>query len=206
MKIIFFLLLNFFFISFLPAEIIYKTIDAEGNVSFSDDRTKEAEEIIIKTSKAINASKAQSSKAILPKDKPNKFNYTNLTIDIPKDDATIHSGGGNVNIKAMLMPKLLENDVIVLLMDGKEVQRGKSLSFLLENVDRGTHEIYMTIENQVKKVIKRSAKIIFHVRRVVQLSPEIRTDPKVITPLNPPKTPKPTISPTNPPRPTIPKS
>jgi hypothetical protein len=106
----------------------------------------------------------------------------------------------------MLMPKLLENDVIVLFMDGKEVQRGKSLSFLLENVDRGTHEIYMTIENQVKKVIKRSAKIIFHVRRVVQLSPEIRTDPKVITPLNPPKTPKPTISPTNPPRPTIPKS
>ncbi len=206
MKIISFLFLNFFFISFLPAEIIYKTIDAEGNVSFSDDRTEEAEEIRIKTSKAINASKAQSSKVSLPKDKLKKFNYTNLTIDIPKDDATIHSGGGNVNIKAMLMPKLLENDMLVLLMDGKEVQRGKSLSFLLENVDRGTHEIYMTIENQVKKVLKRSAKIIFHVRRVVQLSPEIRTDPKVITPLNPPKPIKPTISPTNPPRPTIPNS
>ena len=166
MNIILFVLLDFLFISSLSAEIVYKSVDANGNVSFSDYRIEEAEEIRIKTPQIINAPKAWISKPILSKDKPNKFNYTNLTIDNPKDDTTIHSG--KVNITVTLKPALIENDVIVLFMDGKEVLSGKSLNFSLENVDRGTHKIYVTVKNEVSKVLKRSAEIIFHVRRVVQ--------------------------------------
>ncbi|MAS82142.1 MAG: hypothetical protein CMF45_05585 [Legionellales bacterium] len=185
MNIILFVFLNFLFISSLSAEIVYKSVDANGNVSFSDYRIEEAEEIRIKTPQIINAPKAWISKPILSKDKPNKFNYTNLTIDNPKDDTTIHSG--KVNITVTLKPALIENDVIVLFMDGKEVLSGKSLNFSLENVDRGTHKIYVTVKNEVSKVLKRSAEIIFHVRRVVQLSPKLSSDSKLITPLNPPR-------------------
>ena len=73
MNIILFVFLNFLFISSLSAEIVYKSVDANGNVSFSDYRIEEAEEIRIKTPQIINAPKAWISKPILSKDKPNPF-------------------------------------------------------------------------------------------------------------------------------------
>ncbi|GJM04848.1 MAG: penicillin-binding protein [marine bacterium B5-7] len=188
------------------AKTVYKTVDAEGNIVFSDVPSEGAEEIKIKEAQAINPPKARSFKLSPPEDSLTKFQYTKLAITSPENDSTIHGGEGNVSITVVLEPELTENDVMALFMDGIEIRSGRDSQFLLENVDRGTHSIYVVVKNEVDKALKRSAKVTFHVRRVSQLSPELKPNPEVVTPLNPPKTPKPDVSPTNPPKPVIPKS
>lgn len=200
------LLLLFLFVTYVHAETIYKTVDAEGNIVFSDVPSEGAEEIKIKKAQAINPAKARSFKLSPEEDISKKFNYTKLAIVSPENDSTIHGGDGNVNITATLEPDLNEKDVMVLFMDGKEMLSGKAAQFLLANIDRGTHSIYVAVKNEEDKVLKRSDIVTFHVRRIAQLSPDLRPDPGVVTPLNPPKTPKPDVSPTNPPKPVIPSS
>jgi Domain of unknown function (DUF4124) len=206
MNIKFLLLISLMVVPFVNAETVYKTVDADGNTVFSDVPSAGAEEIKIKEAQAINIPKARSFKLSPPEEKPKNSNYTKLTIIGPENDATIHGGEGNVNITVTLEPDLDEKDVIVLFMDGKEMLSGRAPQFLLENVDRGTHTITVVVKNEDDKVLKRTAKVTFHVRRITQLSPELTPDSKVETPLNPPKTPKPDVSPTNPPKPVIPKS
>lgn len=198
--------LIFLFVTYVHAETVYKTVDAEGNIVFSDVPSEGAEEIKIKEAQAINLPKARSYKLSPAEEKSKKFNYTKLAIVSPENDSSIHGGEGNVNITAILEPELNEKDVMVLFMDGKEILSGRSPQFLLANVDRGTHSISVVVKNEDDKVLKRSAKVTFHVRRISQLSPELRSDPEVVTPLNPPKTPQTDVSPTNPPKPVIPSS
>lgn len=206
MNIKFLLFISLIFVPLVYAETVYKTVDAEGNTVFSDVQSEGAEEIKIKKDQAIKPPKARSFKLSPAEDISKKFNYTKLAIAKPENDSTIHGGDGNVNITVTLEPELNENDVIVLSMDGKEMLSGRAPQFLLGNVDRGTHTISVVVKNEVDKVLKRSAKVIFHVRRTTQLSPELRSAPGVVTPLNPPKSPKPDVSPTNPPKPVIPSS
>ncbi len=204
MNIKFLLFISLIFVPIVQAETVYKTIDAEGNIVFSDTPSAGAEEIKIKEAQAIKPPKARSFKLSPDEDISKKFNYTKLAIASPENDSTIHGGEGNVNITVTLEPDLEENDIIVLSMDGKEMLSGRSPQILLENVDRGTHTISVVVKNEVEKVLKRSAKVTFHVRRIAQLSPEFKSAPDVVTPLNPPKSPKPDVSPTNPPKPVIP--
>jgi len=202
-------LLLFFSLIFVPltyAETVYKTVDAEGNIVFSDVPSEGAEEIKIQKAQAINPPKARSFKLSPAEEISKEFNYTKLTIASPENDESIHGGDGNVNIAVILEPEINENDVLVLSMDGNEMLSGMAPQFLLENVDRGTHTISVVVKNEKDKVLKRSAKVTFHVRRIAQLAPEFRTDPEVVTPLNPPRTPRPDVSPTNPPKPAIPSS
>jgi len=206
MNVKFLLFVSLIFVPLAYAETVYKTVDAEGNTVFSDAPSEGAEEIKIKKAQAINPPKARSFKLSPEEDISKKFNYTKLVIASPENNSTVHGGDGNVTISVTLEPELTEKDVIVLFMDGKEMLSGRAPQFLLENVDRGTHSISVVVKNEDDKVLKRSAKVTFHVRRIAQLSPELKSDPNVLTPLNPPKTPKPDVSPTNPPKPVIPVS
>ncbi len=200
------LFISLIFVPLAYAETVYKTVDADGNIVFSDVPSAGAEEIKIKKAQAINSPKSRSFKLSPAEEKSKKFKYTKLVIVSPENDSTIHGGEGNVNITVTLEPELNEKDVMVLFMDGKEMLIERAPHFLLENVDRGTHTVSVVVKNEDDKVLKRSAKVTFHVRRITQLSPALRSDPKVVTPLNPPKTPKPDVSPTNPPKPVIPSS
>tara|TARA_R110000782_G_scaffold13730_22_gene40360 strand:+ start:3209 stop:3790 length:582 start_codon:yes stop_codon:yes gene_type:complete len=187
MNIKFLLFISLIFSSVAYAKTVYKTVDAEGNIVFSDVPSAGAEEIKIKEAQAINSPKVRSFKVSPPEDTPVKFQYTRLAIISPENDSTIHGGEGNVNIAVVLEPKLTENDAMSLFMDGKEVLSGRDSQFLLANVDRGTHSIYVVVKNEVDKVLKRSAKVTFHVRRASRLSPGLRSNPEVVTSLNPPK-------------------
>lgn len=162
---------------FAYAETVYKAVDAEGNTVFSDVPSEGAEEIKIKKAQAINPPKARSFKLSPAEDISKKFNYTKLAIAKPENDSTIHGGDGNVNITVTLEPELNENDVIVLSMDGKEMLSGRAPQFLLANVDRGTHTLSVVVKNEVDKVLKRSAKVTFYVRRVSIFSPNRTSAP-----------------------------
>jgi hypothetical protein len=122
----------------LLAETVYKTVDEDGNIIFTDKPSEEAEEIEIQKLETIE--NPNPPRYTPPKQAEEKLpQYKSLTVTSPENGAGIRSNNGNVTISLSLEPALSRGHKIIILMDGKEVGSGTSVS--LQNVDRGTHSI-----------------------------------------------------------------
>lgn len=170
------LFINLILISFAQAKTVYKTVDAEGNVVFSDAKTTGAEEIRIEEAQTIKSPPLDDYE-YTPKDKKKtQSNYTKLNIVSPENDTTIHSNPGNINVSIELEPALQDKDEILLFVDGKQLLSGRNLEFSLSNIDRGTHTIGAAVINEKKKVLIRSEKVVLHLRRMSRLFPNFPGD------------------------------
>ena len=178
------LLISLMFTPVAHAETVYKTVDDEGNIVFSDSKTEGAEVLEIKEAQTINVPEIRSFKTATLKEKQKTVIYTRLVITSPENDATIHSNAGNVSVGFTLEPALNEKDLMVLFMDEKQVLTGKASEFSLANIDRGTHTVYVAVKDEKDKLLKRSGNVVFHVRRMSILSPNNAPAPE-INPPNP---------------------
>ncbi len=166
MKGIIFLLLNFLLITFVSAETVYKTRDAEGNIIFSDVQSEGAEKIEIQDAQTINIPKPKNfDNRPTTKLSPQEKIYTQLKIINPENDATIRSNEGKVDIRIEIEPALDSKHKLVVSMDGSEVASGKSLQVPLSGLDRGTHTITAVVKNEKDKVIKQSNTLVFHLHK-----------------------------------------
>jgi len=166
MKIHILLFLNFALLTFVSAETVYKTRNAEGNILFSDVQSEGAEEIEIKEVQTLNIPEAKAfDNRPTTKLSPEETTYSRLEITSPENEITIHSNEGNVNISVEMTPELAEKHVLALLIDGKEVSSGKSLQFSITGLDRGTHAVTSVVKNEKNKVLKQSEKRVFHLRK-----------------------------------------
>jgi len=132
-----------FFVCCLGAETVYKSVDEDGNINFTDKPSGEAEEIKIQeleTIKNPNPAKYTSSKN---QSEESNNKYENFVVTSPKNGEGIRSNSGNVSISLSLDPALRGGHKIIISMDGKEVGSGSSVS--LQNVDRGTHSISASV-------------------------------------------------------------
>ncbi len=176
------LILNLVFISSVYAETVYKTVDAEGNIIFSDVPTDGAEVLEIEKAQTVNIPEVKRSEyRPVTKLIPDKIEYTRLVITSPENDATIRSNAGNVSINVAIEPVLFEDDLLVLFVDGKEVGSGKSLLFSLSNLDRGTHTVDVAVKNEKDEFLKRSAKLVFHLRKESKLFQKPAIDTTITT-------------------------
>lgn len=171
MKSNYIIFISLFITTLVSAETVYKTVDREGNIIFSDSKTENAEVIEIREAQALDIPKVRSFKLSPPKEKHKSSEYTKLEIVSPQNDATIHSNEGNVNINTNIEPEINNKDTLVLYLDGKQVETGKKPQFLLTNLNRGTHTVDVALKDQNGVELKRSGKITFHVRRISILAP-----------------------------------
>lgn len=188
-------------VTYVSAETVYKTVDIDGNIIFSDTPSEGAEQIEIRKSQTLDLPAPPSFESSSKRKQEKLVIYSNLQIVNPQDDATIHSNEGKVTVNVEMEPALIEGHQLVLYLDGKKIASGNSTTFTLNNIDRGTHQISINVVNADNKPIKESAKISFHLRRKSVLSSGEKKDSDVVTPLNPPKPSQPEVSPTNPPKP-----
>jgi len=139
----------------LAAETVYKTVDENGNIIFTDKPSEEAEEIIIKDLETIdNPNPAKYKPSSKPAEETNTYN--SIVISSPEDNAAIRSNNGNVTISVSLEPALRSSHKIEIMMDGQNVGSGTSVS--LENVNRGTHSVTASvIDANGKNIISTSS-------------------------------------------------
>ncbi len=140
----------------LAATKIFKTVDADGNVVFSDlpagsnqnPETVEVEAPNIFDSEGAAAQGAEPWVAVgddagagpaLPQA------YSSLTIATPAADESIRDNTGNLNVVAHLVPALQSGHSVRLLLDnvpaGLASSAGEDATFALSNIDRGTHTL-----------------------------------------------------------------
>nr|WP_136250588.1 DUF4124 domain-containing protein [Ningiella ruwaisensis] len=133
---------------------IYKVVNEDGSISFSDTPMPGAEEIELKgavnTMQSMNAN--QRPPAAQAQDKTEQETYT-LSILSPQPEATIRDNNGNVRIASAIQPQI--EGSYILNFAGEEYS-SKSGAFALTGINRGAHQYSVEFLNNSGKVIASS--------------------------------------------------
>ena len=169
-------LTTFLFASICAQAELFKWVDADGNIIYSDQPPPGAEKKDhqvdeqtlphLNTTPALETPVASSTNEEAELDDP-QDRYKSVAIVEPENDTAVRQNAGNVSIKVAIDPYLFNErgDMLAIYMDGLEVSRGRDLSVQLVEVDRGTHEIRAEIIDSNGTVIKQANPVIFTLLR-----------------------------------------
>ena len=164
-------------LSFAPtadAEI-YKIVDADGNIVFTDIPPNDSKE-------TVQLTDPNNFTPITPTtpDSPNRALHTNaedptpalkhyesVIITQPIQDEAVRENSGNITVQVSAYPTLdrPRGHIFELHLDTVVIARNQNGVFKLENVDRGTHTLKALIMNNADAVIATSADQTFHMLR-----------------------------------------
>lgn len=172
MRVLFLLLAIFCARSAATAEV-YRWVDDQGRVVYSDQPHPGAEKIDSRAVQTI-PSVAPSSTAVQPQPpQPQGIasGYLTFAIIAPADQENIHNpDDGNVTVSVMLQPSLdvARGHRLVLKVDGnRSDETTKTTEFVLHNVDRGTHQVQALVVDGNNDVVKSTPPVTFHVHRTI---------------------------------------
>jgi prophage tail gpP-like protein len=137
---------------FVNADTVYKTVDEDGNIIFTDKPSENAEEIKLKELQTIKNPNPAKFK-LMPKQADKAFSYKTFLITNPADGSGLRSNNGNLTISVSLEPPLRSGHKIIITMDGQTVSAGTARSVSLQNIDRGTHSIGASVVDSSDKTI-----------------------------------------------------
>jgi hypothetical protein len=149
---------------------IYKSLDAEGNVVYSDTPSIGAEKITpppITTVKSGPVLKPEQP-AAEDKDKKAPTSYTSFSILQPVNDITIWDNQGSIPVSLKLEPELDTDNGhgVWVYIDGRAmVKQSPSLIQPISGIERGTHQIRAEIRDGAGKVLKRTKTISVHLKK-----------------------------------------
>ena len=170
----------FLFFSFSSdAHDIYRTVDKDGNVIFTDVPSEGAEKIQLKETTTITSLDVESSSSLAtPRQDEQAIPYKSVSIVNPNNDEAIRDNAGNVNIKLSIKPALLPGHEVVVYVDGEEKTSGTGTTFNLENIDRGTHQLRASIKDHEGHILVSSKSTTFHMLRQSIIKPRPGNTPK----------------------------
>jgi hypothetical protein len=164
------------------ATTVYRSIDAQGNVVFSDQPPGpgEAAETLEITEPATFDAPASNPaapgadaegwdwdmEAGEPADQT-PFVYAALAIVAPANDEGLRDNAGNVTIVAGVEPDLRPGHLLEILLDGAVVSSGAGNTATLTEVERGTHTLEARILDDQGTVLITSQPSTFHMLRYV---------------------------------------
>ena len=127
------------------AEKIYKVVDEEGNVTFTDTPPNDADAIVephsILGTNTTPAVATAPENAIKTDQADAKASYVTRIVS-PADESTIQMGPGDFVVEAEVSPGLYNEEQLILLLDGAAVGAPQSFPrWQLTNVFRGAHRL-----------------------------------------------------------------
>jgi len=142
---------------------IYVWRDKHGMLVYSDTPKPGAEEVKVKDTNTSFSSVDTSILDINPQVIEEKYL---VEITQPEPNGTIRDNTGSVSVTARVKPIFKQGLTIQLYLDSKPYGKPQSFAhFLLRNIDRGEHQVKVTIQNQSGKVIASSKSITFYMHR-----------------------------------------
>lgn len=168
------------------ATTVYRSVDANGNVVFTDrpPRAGEATETVeIRAPNSISRPEESAPPAAGTEAwewdmqagedaDQTPFSYVALAIVAPANDEGIRQNDGNVTVIASVEPGLREGDQIQVLLDGQYIAAAAGTSITLTEVERGTHTLEAQVVDESGAVLLTSQPVTFHLLRYVpQLAP-----------------------------------
>ncbi|NVJ66402.1 MAG: DUF4124 domain-containing protein [Gammaproteobacteria bacterium] len=150
-------------------KVLYKKVDKNGRVIFTDKPVPGSKKMVINTNKnvmSIPKGKTKSSTAVeedADKDKEAQA-YEVLAIEQPSHDEAVRANDGNLYVIVALTPHLAREHCVRLLMDGATIGADQKVPyFSLTNIDRGTHQLTAQIINdETGEILQSSDTRTFH--------------------------------------------
>jgi hypothetical protein len=161
----------------VQAAVVYKWVDADGVVHFSDQPSPGAEKIYTSSSAgtrspsvAATASRYSPAGAQAAK-RQSGLGYSEFSVDSPANDQTFF-GEDVVGVHLSLTPSLKSNQSITWHLNGKQLDYSlDAVSFSLPRLDRGAYTLAATITDQQTGESESSNSVTFYVRQPSALAP-----------------------------------
>ena len=151
---------------------VYKHVDEQGNITFSDHATAaHTKPVTINTPNSLpppvqHRATVKENPALTKESL--KENYS-ISISNLSNDAVIPPGPGNFDVNVQVSPKLARGHRVQLWMDGKPVTAPQlNTLFKLSNVFRGSHQIHAVLINANNKIVNKSEPVLIHVFRPIK--------------------------------------
>jgi hypothetical protein len=167
-----------FFFSFTVFADLYKGIDDDGNVIYSDKPINNSKKFTPPSLTIVDAPKVAPKKETASKapekdntddEKATGYKYKTFKITAPANDETIWNQP-QLMVELSVKPELnkAEGHNIWLLMDGRPlVKKSNKLSLPIGRADRGTHTLQAQIKDKKGKVLKRTKTITIYIKHAV---------------------------------------
>ena len=172
---------------------IYRGVDEEGNVFYSDKEQTNTELIPTPTPNAVSMPKLEAKKPVA--EKTQKRAYKLFSISSPVSNASIRDNLGNLSINLAIEPALdkTNHHKIVIYLDGKVATSATTaLPIQLSNITRGKHILQAKVIDENGMQIISSNSVTIHMKRLSsQHGKPSGTPPGPQTPEGQPYTPGP---------------
>lgn len=155
------LIINFCLAQMVVAADVYRTVDEDGNVIYSDIPAADSEKIRVDEIQTIAPGEVPKFEYTPP---PKEVAaYTKLEIVSPANDSIIQSDEGKLTISAIVEPGLnrAAGHYLVLYLNGAEAASGTSSQFMLDNVERGTYTANIAVMDQSGTQVMSSPSVAF---------------------------------------------
>ncbi len=152
-----------------PAQV-YRWVDEDGVVHYSDTPHPGAEEIRLPESEppppAAEFETLRRTPPVRREQAPTQqaFDYTSLQFASPAPEETLWNIGGQLTVRLNLQPALRPGDQVRVYFDG-QVFPADGLTLDLQEVWRGTHNLQAEVVNEQGELMIRSEPIRFYVHQ-----------------------------------------
>ncbi|WP_282109161.1 DUF4124 domain-containing protein [Shewanella algicola] len=159
------LLISLLIISCNSLATVYRWVDENGKVHYSDEPKANAEAVELNenTQNEISIKTPPKAHVTIKEDKAT-VRYT-IIITSPKEEATIRDNNGDLTVNVSVSPQLSRGSMLTLLVDGVLTEGPQtSATFTLSGIFRGEHTIVVNAVAQNGKVLASSSprKIFLH--------------------------------------------
>ena len=171
MRVIYLITLLMLALPGVAADKVYKKINPDGTVEFSDQPAEGSEEVQLQQAPSIKIEKPKSLDYLYPErgNSNAQIDYS-LKINSPANEETIRDNTGNVTLKGQISPALVSGHRMRWMLDGEVLpERGTTIS--LSNVERGSHTVQMQVVDSDGQVLGSSDPVTFHLRRHSTIPP-----------------------------------
>ena len=164
------LLLLALFGTMLPAvAAVYRWVDPNGEVHYSDQPGPGTEEVKLREATVYTpAPVGDTTPASTGQGKADETpDYKSMSIAAPANDEAIRSNQGLVDVSLTLQPALMKGHRIRIYLDGQPASGElNTTQITLQNVDRGTHTLQASVIDAQGNEVIRSPSVTFHLLRV----------------------------------------
>lgn len=149
---------------------IYRQVDAQGNVTYTDEPSDQApaEEVKIRPVTTVTLPKPETvsePEQLREEVETEGSAYSDVRITAPEDGEAFHSGSGDIAFEVASSPELRDGHKYEVTLDGQPVGQTTSGTVSVRNVYRGTHEAGVSIVNRNGVTIKSGDTISFTIHR-----------------------------------------